>query len=65
VTSAGVISTLAARLLERDLGWQRALNISLYNASITELHLGPDGRWRAERLNCIGHLPPGELHTLA
>ncbi|MCA1777994.1 MAG: histidine phosphatase family protein [Xanthomonadaceae bacterium] len=65
VTSAGVISTLAAHLLERDLVWQRRLNISLYNASITELHLGRDGRWRAERLNCVDHLPPGELHTLA
>lgn len=64
VTSAGVISTLAARLLERDLAWQRDLNVALYNASITELERADDGRWRAERINCVAHLPP-EQHTLA
>jgi broad specificity phosphatase PhoE len=64
VTSAGVISTLAAALLERDLDWQRQLNVALYNASITELHRLPDGRWRAERINCVQHLPV-EQHTLA
>jgi broad specificity phosphatase PhoE len=69
VTSAGVISTLAASLLGRDLAWQREFNVTLYNASITELRLDrspnrPD-RWSASRLNCVAHLPPGELHTLA
>lgn len=69
VTSAGVISTLAASLLGQDLAWQRRLNVTLYNASITELVLesSSDGasRWTASRLNCVAHLPPGELHTLA
>lgn len=69
VTSAGVISTLAASLLGHDLAWQRHLNVTLYNASITELRPDrqPDGsrRWSLSRLNCVAHLPPGELHTLA
>lgn len=69
VTSAGVISTLAASLLGQDLAWQRHLNVTLYNASITELRLdGPpcgSSRWSVSRLNCVAHLPPGELHTLA
>jgi len=69
VTSAGVISTLAASLLGHDLAWQRNLNVTLYNASITELRLAgpPNGsrRWSASRLNCVAHLPAGELHTLA
>jgi broad specificity phosphatase PhoE len=65
VTSAGVISTLTASLLGRELAWQRQLNVALYNASVTELQLDAAGAWRVERLNCIAHLPPGELHTLA
>ncbi|MFO7762376.1 MAG: histidine phosphatase family protein [Wenzhouxiangellaceae bacterium] len=65
VTSAGVISTLVASLLGRELTWQRQLNVTLYNASVTELHLDAAGAWRVERLNCIEHLPPGDLHTLA
>ncbi|NKI34097.1 histidine phosphatase family protein [Wenzhouxiangella sp. XN79A] len=64
VTSAGVISTLATVLLEQDLDWQRRLNVALYNASVTELHRLPDGRWRVERINCVAHLP-GDQHTLA
>lgn len=64
VTSAGVISTLAAALLDQDLGWQRQLNVELYNASVTELHRSPEGRWRIERINCVNHLPSGQ-HTLA
>lgn len=64
VTSAGVISTLATALLDKDLGWQRRLNIALYNASVTELHRLPGGRWHVRRINCVGHLPP-EQHTLA
>lgn len=64
VTSAGVISTLVARLLDRDLAWQRNLNVALYNASVTELERLDDGRWRAERVNCVAHLQP-EHHTLA
>lgn len=65
VTSAGVISTLVSCLLERDLAWQRELNVSLYNASITELWLNERGDWSASRINCIAHLPSDELHTLA
>lgn len=65
VTSAGVISTMAAQLLEADLAWQRRLNVTLYNASVTELRLGTGGRWKPARINCVNHLPPGELHTLA
>ncbi|MDT8448999.1 MAG: histidine phosphatase family protein [Wenzhouxiangellaceae bacterium] len=65
VTSAGVISTMAARLLEADLAWQRRLNVTLYNASVTELRLGAGGRWKPARINCVNHLPPGDLHTLA
>jgi broad specificity phosphatase PhoE len=64
VTSAGVISTLTAALLAEDLAWQRRLNVALYNASVTELHRRPDGRWHVERINCVEHLQPGE-HTLA
>ena len=64
VTSAGVISTLAAALLDEDLAWQRRLNVALYNASVTELHRRPDGRWHVERINCVRHLP-ADRHTLA
>lgn len=64
VTSAGVISTLAAALLDEDLAWQRQLNVALYNASITELQQLPDGRWRAARINWVHHLPD-EQRTLA
>ena len=64
VTSAGVISTLVARLTGRELAWQRTLNVALYNASITELVRSDDGTWRAERVNCVAHLQP-EHHTLA
>jgi broad specificity phosphatase PhoE len=65
VTSAGVISTLTASLLGQELAWQRRLNVTLYNASVTELHLDDFGGWGVARLNCVAHLPPGELHTLA
>lgn len=64
VTSAGVISTLAAALLGRDLAWQRRLNVELYNASVTELHRDEKGQWHAERLNCVAFLP-SEQRTLA
>ncbi|MBY6205440.1 histidine phosphatase family protein [Halomonas denitrificans] len=64
VTSAGVISTLAAALLGRDLAWQRRLNVELYNASVTELQRDRAGRWHAERLNCVAFLP-SEHRTLA
>src|SRR6056297_2265058 len=59
VTSAGVISTLAAALLVEDLAWQRRLNVALYNASVTEFHRQPDGRWHVERINCVEHLQAG------
>jgi broad specificity phosphatase PhoE len=65
VTSAGVISTIVASLLERDLDWQRQLNVALYNASITELAVDRSGRWQALRINCIEHLPDEQLKTLA
>jgi broad specificity phosphatase PhoE len=64
VTSAGVISTMVAGLLQRDLAWQRSLNVSLYNASITELVRMPAGTWDVRRINCIEHLEP-DLRTLA
>jgi len=65
VTSAGVISTLVAELTGRDLAWQRQLNVSLYNASVTELAPHSQGGWRVERLNCVAHLHDDELRTLA
>lgn len=65
VTSAGVISTLSASLLGRDLAWQRSLNVALYNASVTELTLDADGSWRDARINCIEHLQSDSLITLA
>lgn len=64
VTSAGVISTMTAGLLRRDLRWQRSLNVSLYNASVTELVRLPAGTWDARRINCIDHLED-DLRTLA
>lgn len=64
VTSAGVISTMVAGLLQRDLGWQRALNVSLYNASVTELVRSSAGTWEAGRVNCTDHLDD-DLRTLA
>ncbi len=65
VTSAGVISTLAASLCGYDLDWQRRLNVSLYNASVTELELDRKGGWRACRVNCVAHLEDPALRTLA
>jgi broad specificity phosphatase PhoE len=63
-TSAGVISTLTAALLDRDLGWQRQLNVALYNASVTELRYG-GGKWHASASNCVEHLPEPGLRSLA
>lgn len=65
VTSAGVISTLVAGLMGRDLAWQRALNVALYNASVTELTLDDAGDWQLQRLNCVAHFPQHDLRTLA
>ncbi len=65
VTSAGVISTLAAGLLERDLGWQRRLNVTLYNASITELRHSDANGWTAVVINDVAHLAADDLQTLA
>jgi broad specificity phosphatase PhoE len=64
VTSAGVVATLLASLARRDLGWQRALAVSLYNASVSELSL-IDGRWEVEICNCTRHLEAEGLRTLA
>jgi len=64
VSSAGVISTLAAHMLNEDLSWQRELNVRLYNASVTELSLDDQGRWTRLRINCVGHLEPDAI-TLA
>lgn len=63
-TSAGVISTLTAILLRRDLAWQRRLNVTLYNASVTQLRYC-DGGWHVVAENCIEHLPDRTLHSLA
>jgi len=65
VTSAGVISTLAAGLLGQDLGWQRQLNVALYNASITDLRHSVEDGWTAKAINGIDHLPEDHLQTLA
>ena len=56
---------MAAGLMQRDLGWQRELNVALYNSSVTELRLDGSGRWVAESLNCVAHLPDRSLHSLA
>lgn len=63
-TSAGVISTLTAVLLGRDLAWQRRLNVALYNASVTELRYS-GGKWHAFASNCVEHLPDPGLRSLA
>ncbi|MGY6553871.1 MAG: histidine phosphatase family protein [Wenzhouxiangella sp.] len=65
VSSAGVISTVVAELLGQDLSWQRSLNVSLYNASWTDLALRADGAWCLGRVNCVAHLERRELVTLA
>lgn len=65
VTSAGVISTIVAHALGESLAWQRALNVNLYNASVSELSLDEDGRWRVDTLNCLRHLSDASYHTLA
>jgi broad specificity phosphatase PhoE len=65
VTSAGVISTVVADLLNESLGWQRELNVALYNASVTELALEENGSWTAITVNCTRHLDSASLQTLA
>lgn len=65
VTSAGVISTIVAQLLGKSLGWQRECNVTLYNASVTELHLTEDAGWHLVTLNCVSHLSDTADHTLA
>lgn len=64
VTSAGVISTMAAHALNEPLAWQRDCNVSLYNASVTELSFN-NGRWQLQELNCIRHLEDPMQHTFA
>lgn len=64
VTSAGVISTMASHALNQSLAWQRNCNISLYNASVTELSL-QDGQWQLHKLNCISHLEHPAHQTFA
>lgn len=63
-SSAGAISTLISTLLKRDLAWQRALNVALYNASVTELRYRA-GAWHLISENCIEHLVDPELRSLA
>ncbi len=65
VTSAGVISTVVADLLGEDLAWQRALNVNLYNASVTILEMNADGSWQAPVINCVDHLEGSIERTLA
>lgn len=65
VSSAGVISTLVAALCGYDLEWQRRCNVSLYNASVTELDWVGAERWEIKRLNCVAHLAEQGLQTLA
>ncbi|MEN1726852.1 MAG: histidine phosphatase family protein [Pseudomonadota bacterium] len=64
VSSAGVISTVVSELLGEELAWQRDLNVRLYNASLTQLRLDEQGRWQAERVNCVDHLDADDV-TLA
>lgn len=64
VTSAGVIATLLAGLVEQDLAWQRELAVALYNASVSELGL-EEGAWQIKTLNCVRHLGGGALRTRA
>ncbi|NBB93387.1 MAG: hypothetical protein GVY32_09490 [Gammaproteobacteria bacterium] len=64
VTSAGVIATVVAALAGRDLAWQRALAVKLYNASVSELALRDD-TWTIETCNCTRHLDDEGLRTLA
>ena len=65
VTSAGVISTIVAELLGEDLAWQRELNVSLYNASVTVLELDQARDWAAPVINCVLHLEQSADRTLA
>jgi len=65
VTSAGVISTVTAALCGHELDWQRRLNVSLYNASVTELALDERDGWTLQRTNCVAHLKGKALQTLA
>lgn len=65
ITSAGVISTIVAHALGESLAWQRELNVSLYNASVSELLLDEEGQWRILTLNCLRHLSDPAHHTLA
>ena len=64
ITSAGVISTIASSALNHPLSWQRDCNVTLYNASVTELCL-IDGQWQLQTLNCITHLQDRNHQTLA
>ena len=65
VSSAGVISTLAAALTGRGLDWQRQLNVSLYNTAVTELIPDSQCGWKLGRVNCVEHLEDKALRTLA
>lgn len=65
VTSAGVISTMTAQMIGRDLSWQRRLNVELYNASVTELRFHEDSGWQVQRLNCVDHLDDARLRSRA
>lgn len=64
ITSAGVISTMASHALNHPLSWQRECNVTLYNASVTELSL-TDDQWQLQTLNCIEHLQDPNHQTLA
>ncbi len=64
VSSAGVISTLVAELTGSGLGLQRRLAVAMYNASISELYPDGDG-WCSGVVNCVEHLEPDCLITLA
>jgi len=64
ITSAGVISTMTSHALNHPLSWQRECNVTLYNASVTELSL-EDDQWQLQTLNCIKHLQDPSHQTLA
>lgn len=64
VSSAGVISTVLAQMLDEDLSWQRQTNVALYNASMSVVEWQADQGWQLCRLNCTEHLSPAQ-HSMA
>lgn len=64
VSSAGTISTMLAELMGKDLAWQRAINVSMYNTAVCSLSPADEG-WSLDAMNCTRHLEDPALRTLA